>query len=196
MAPPPQTPRLAVMLSGSGRTLRNLLCAIHDGRLTAAIALVIASRESPGAQIARETGIPTIILPGEIPASHLDRLLKEHRIDWVVLAGYLKLLNIPPDFRNRVVNIHPALLPAFGGPGMYGQRVHEAVIRAGATISGCTVHLCNDAYDAGDIVLQKTCPVLPRDTPETLAARIFELECRAYPEALQQLLTGHREVRP
>jgi phosphoribosylglycinamide formyltransferase 1 len=178
------------MLSGSGRTLRNLVEAILGGRLRARIELVIASRESAGAQWAREAGLTTLIIPGEIPAPKLDRVLKEHRIEWVVLAGYLKLLNIPEAYRGRVVNIHPALLPAFGGPGMYGPRVHDAVIRAGATVSGCTVHLCDEGYDTGRIVLQKMCEVLPGDTPEMLAARVFELECEAYPEALARLIGG------
>jgi phosphoribosylglycinamide formyltransferase 1 len=183
--PPHQ--RLAVLLSGSGRTLRNLAEAIGRGQLDASIALVIASRPCPGAQWAREQGLTTLVIPGTIPAPHLDQLLTQHRIDWVVLAGYLKLIDIPRAYRGRIVNIHPALLPEFGGPGMYGPRVHEAVIHAGATVSGCTVHLCDEAYDTGRIILQKRCPVLPGDTPDTLAARIFELECQAYPEALRML---------
>jgi phosphoribosylglycinamide formyltransferase-1 len=106
-----------------------------------------------------------------------------------VLAGYLKLVNIPPGYERRVVNIHPALLPGFGGAGMYGHRVHEAVLASGDGESGCTVHFCDEVFDRGPIILQKRCPVLPGDTPDMLAARVFDLECRAYPEALQLLFS-------
>ena len=182
--------KLAVMLSGSGRTLLNLLDAMSTmgaGRLDASVPLVIASRECLGAERAREHGLRTIVETGEIPADRLEALLDAHGVGWVALAGYLLLVNIPPRFDGRVVNIHPALLPGFGGAGMYGLRVHRAVLDAGATESGCTVHLCDNRYDAGPIILRKTCPVEPDDTPETLAARVFELECTAYPEALQLL---------
>lgn len=179
------------MLSGSGRTLDNLLDRIADGSLRATIPLVIASRECRGAEIARSRGVPAVlVLPREIPATRLADLLAEHRADWVVLAGYLHLVHIPAEFRGRVVNIHPALLPDFGGPGMYGRRVHQAVLDSGRTTSGCTVHLCDEHFDRGPIVLQKTCPVRPDDTPDTLAARVFELECAAYPEALARLIAG------
>jgi phosphoribosylglycinamide formyltransferase-1 len=181
-------PRLAILLSGAGRTLSNLADHVRRATLPADIALVIASAETPGAAKARQLGIPTHILPGRIPAAQLESLLNEHRIDWVVLAGYLHLLDIPASYRGRVVNIHPALLPRHGGQGMFGRRVHEAVLAAGDTQSGCTVHLCDEQYDKGRIVLQHFCPVCPGDTPETLAARVFELECEAYPAALRQLI--------
>lgn len=191
----PTPARLAVMLSGGGRTLANLLDHIDRGGLDASVVLVIASRETAGAQRARERGIPTFVMPGVIPAETLAGVLEEHRVDLVVLAGYLKRVNIPRGYEGRVVNIHPALLPDFGGPGMYGMRVHEAVLASGATVSGCTVHLCDAEYDRGPILLQLSCPVQPGDTPETLAARVFELECRAYPEALQRLIASRR-ARP
>ncbi|MFN3683119.1 MAG: formyltransferase family protein, partial [Fimbriimonadaceae bacterium] len=110
----------------------------------------------------------------------------------VCLAGYMRLLpkEVLDSFPNRVLNIHPALLPKFGGKGMYGMRVHEAVLRAGEAESGCTVHLVNERYDEGPIVVQLRCPVLPDDTPETLAARVLELEHRAYPEAVRKVLAG------
>lgn len=192
-------PRLAVMISGGGRTLLNLLDHIAKGTLHAAVPLVIASADCPGAERARRAGVESVqVIRGEIPAATLLRVLRDHRIDWVVLAGYLKLVNIPEQFQGRIVNIHPALLPDFGGPGMYGHRVHEAVLAAGSKTSGCTVHLCDDEYDHGRIVLQKTCPVLPDDTPETLAARVFALECEAYPEALAKLLArpARKEATP
>ena len=179
-------PRLAVLISGGGRTLVNLLDRIESGSLAASIPLVIASRECQGADRARERGVPAVdVIRGEIPAPVLGRLLREHAIDWVVLGGYLKMVHIPPGFERRVINIHPALLPGFGGAGMYGHRVHEAVLASAAGESGCTVHFCDEVFDRGPIILQKRCPVLPGDTPETLAARVFELECLAYPEALQ-----------
>ncbi|MGD9688217.1 MAG: phosphoribosylglycinamide formyltransferase [Phycisphaerales bacterium] len=185
---------LAILLSGSGRTLDNLLSAIARGELPARVAVVIASRECLGAEKARAAGLPTLIVPGRIPAAELGRLLAEHGVTpdrgWVVLAGYLKLVSIPPGFDGRVVNIHPALLPRFGGPGMHGHHVHEAVLAAGERESGCTVHLCDARFDTGPIVLQRHCPVNPGDTPEALAARVFEQECLAYPEALRRLISG------
>ncbi|MBC7773591.1 MAG: phosphoribosylglycinamide formyltransferase [Pyrinomonadaceae bacterium] len=184
------TPRLAVFLSGSGRTLVNLAESIARGTPRARIALVVASKECLGAARARSLGLPVQVQEGDLPLATLDSLLRQHAIDWVVLAGYIRLLPIPPGYAGRIVNIHPALLPEFGGHGMYGKRVHEAVLAAGRSVSGCTVHLCDDQYDRGRIVLQRTCPVRPGDTPETLAARVFEQECLAYPEALELLLSG------
>ena len=181
--------RLAVMLSGGGRTLLNLCDAADAGRIPARVALAIVSADNAGAQRARERGLPTLVLPGVIPADHLERTLREHAIDWVVLAGYLKKVRIPPAYRGHVVNIHPALLPDFGGPGMYGDRVHAAVLASGAKHSGCTVHLCDEEYDRGPIILQRTCPVLPGDDTRSLAARVFEQERLAYPEALAILLS-------
>ncbi len=189
------TARLAVMLSGGGRTLLNLLDVIRRGELRATIPLVIASRECAGAQHARDAGIDTRVAPGDIPEDVLAALLDEHRIDWVALAGYLRRVRIPRTYRGRIVNIHPALLPDFGGPGMYGHHVHQAVLDAGVRESGCTVHLCDEAYDQGPIVLQRRCPVLPDDTVETLAVRVFALECEAYPEALRRLI-GDDHPRP
>ena len=188
---PPTAPRLAVFLSGSGRSLANLIERIRSGDLPAQIALVVASRECRGAQIAREAGLTTLVIPRNLTKEELLALTTEHRVDWVVLAGYLRLLPIPPELEGRVVNIHPALLPAFGGPGMHGDRVHAAAIQAfnrgEITESGCTVHLCDNTYDTGPIVLQSRCPIEPGDTPDSLAARVFALELQAYPEALKLL---------
>lgn len=183
------------MLSGSGRTLLNLLDRIERGELRATVPIVIASRECPGAQRARERGVPEVrVIPGEIPAGELHTLLRGHAIDWVVLAGYLKLVHIPPAYEGKVVNIHPALLPKHGGPGMHGDRVHEAVLASGDPESGCTVHLCDAVFDRGPIVLQRRCPVRPGDTVRTLADRVFALECEAYPEALGTLFGGERRM--
>ncbi|MBC7835069.1 MAG: phosphoribosylglycinamide formyltransferase [Phycisphaerales bacterium] len=182
--------RLAVLLSGSGRTLLNLHDEIRARRLDAEIALVIASRECLGAERARERGLETVVVPSALPADVLEKLLGERRIDWVVLAGYLRMVKIPPAYEGRVVNIHPALLPSFGGPGMHGEKVHAAVLARGCKVSGCTVHLCDAKYDNGPILVQLACEVKEHDTPETLAARVFELERQAYPEALRLLIAG------
>jgi phosphoribosylglycinamide formyltransferase-1 len=186
--------RLLVLLSGSGRTLENLLARIDTGDLPAAVARVIASKECRGADIARARSIPTDIIPGAIPPATLDALVTRDRIDWIVLAGYLKLVPITPATRGRIVNIHPALLPAFGGPGMHGMKVHTAAIeafrRGEITESGCTVHLADDTYDTGPIILQRRCPITEHDTPETLAAKVFQLELDAFPAALKQLITN------
>lgn len=180
--------RLAVLLSGSGRTLVNLIDAIDAGRLNARIALVIASRECLGAERARTAGLDTRVIRGEIPADELQRMLVDAHADLVVCAGYLKYVHVPPAFAGRIVNIHPSLLPKHGGPGMFGDRVHAAVLAAGDTQSGCTVHLVDDVYDHGQILLQRTCPVLPTDDVHTLAARVFKQECIAYPEAINRLI--------
>lgn len=184
----PTRARLAVLLSGSGRTLVNLLEQIRAGKLPADITLVIASKECLGAERARAAGIPTRVIKGEIPAAELERLLDEARADLAVCAGYLKYVHVPAKYAGRIVNVHPSLLPRHGGPGMYGDRVHAAVIAAGDVESGCTVHLVDDQYDHGQILLQKTCPVLPTDDAHALAARVFSVECEAYPEALRSLI--------
>ncbi len=185
----PAAPRpIAVLLSGSGRTLDNLVAAIATGALSARITVVIASRECLGAEKARKAGIAAHVLPGVIAPEVLGPILHAAHARFIVLAGYLKLLPIPPGYSGRVVNIHPALLPDFGGPGMHGRKVHEAVLASGAKVSGCTVHLCDERFDTGPIVLQRVCPVLEGDTPDTLAARVFEQECIAYPQALQRLI--------
>lgn len=186
--------RLAVLVSGGGRTMLNLHASCRPGGLlhaiSAQVALVISSRACIGADRARETGLPLLTLPGVIPAADLADVLHQHRCGWIVLAGYLKKLVIPPGFEGRAVNIHPALLPRHAGRGMHGEHVHRAVLAAGEPESGCTVHLCDAEYDTGAVILRRRCPVLPGDTPEVLAARVFEQETVAYPKALHALLTG------
>ncbi|MCL4741639.1 MAG: phosphoribosylglycinamide formyltransferase [Phycisphaerales bacterium] len=180
------------MISGGGRTLLNLADEIDSGRLRATIDLVIASRECRGAERARARGFETIVVPGEVGRETLDAMLESRAIDWVVLAGYLRYVHVPAKYRGRIVNIHPALLPEFGGKGMYGERVHAAVLASGAAETGCTVHLVDEEYDHGPIVLQARCPVVAGDTVKTLARRVFELECEVYPEALRRLIgSGH-----
>lgn len=195
-------PRLAVLLSGSGRTMVNLAERIESGTLDAEIAVVVASRACPGAEKARARGLPTLVIPGELAPEEIDRLVADHRADWVVLAGYLRRVPITPALEGRVVNIHPALLPGdgtpgrFGGPGMHGRRVHEAVLDAfnagEVTESGCTVHLCTEGYDDGPVILTRTCPIEPGDTPDTLGARVFAQELDALPAALQLLFARAR----
>ena len=185
--------RLAVMLSGAGRTLVNLHDRMLAGRMRGQIALVIASRECPGADLARQRGLEVRVVPGVIPAEALGRLLHEAGAGVVALAGYLRMINIPAGYEHRIANIHPALLPCFGGAGMYGVRVHEAVLAAGCRVSGCTVHLVDPRFDEGPILVQKACEVKGDDTPESLAARVFALECEAYPEGLELLMA--RRVR-
>jgi phosphoribosylglycinamide formyltransferase-1 len=185
--------RLAVLLSGSGRTLENLLERIAAGRLAATVRTVVSSRaDVRGVRVAETAGIPVTVLP---PAGRpLDAWSRDifaacraANPDLVVMAGFLHLVEIPADFAGRVINIHPSLLPAFGGKGFHGMHVHRAVIERGCTVSGCTVHLVDGQYDHGRILLQKTVPVLPDDTPESLAVRVFAAECDALPEAINRL---------
>ncbi|MEM1166292.1 MAG: phosphoribosylglycinamide formyltransferase [Planctomycetota bacterium] len=177
--------RLAVMVSGGGRTVRNLVERTRGGELLAEVVAVGASRRCGALDWAAAQGIPTVL--GEVA---VESLASTYTVDWIVLAGYTRLLPIAPGFEERVVNIHPALLPSFGGRGMYGARVHRAVIDAGCRLSGCTVHLCDEAYDRGPIVAQAVCAVEPEDTPDDLAARVFALERELYPAAIAALLDG------
>jgi phosphoribosylglycinamide formyltransferase-1 len=189
--------RLAVLLSGSGRSLANMLARCADGTVPAQVGLVVANRSCGGLEIAREHGVHTELRPGRLRPEELLALVRTHAIDWVLLAGYLQLVPVPAELAGRIVNIHPALLPAFGGTGMHGRRVHEAVVAAAARgelgpspESGCTVHYCDDRYDTGPIILQRRVPVFPDDTPDALAARVFEAEQLAYPEAVRRLIEG------
>ncbi len=177
---------IAVFVSGRGRTLRNLQTSIDAGALPAKIVLVVGSRACPATSWAVEHGIATEIAP-RMSGAEVEQLIQAHGVAWIVLAGYLKRLAIPVSMHGRVVNIHPGLLPKFGGRGMYGDRVHQAVIEAGETESGCTVHLVDDVYDHGEIIEQARCEVMADDTTEALAARVFALECELYPRVLAEL---------
>jgi phosphoribosylglycinamide formyltransferase-1 len=185
--------RLAVLLSGSGRTLENLLEWIAAGRLAASVETVVSSRANVrGVRIAERAGVPVTVLPpaGRPVDAWSDEIFAACRTagaDLIVMAGFLHLIRIPADFTGHVINIHPSLLPAFGGKGFHGMHVHRAVIDRGCTVSGCTVHLVDDEYDHGRILLQKPVPVLPDDTPESLAARVFAAECQALPEAITRI---------
>ncbi len=184
--------RLGVLLSGSGTTLQNIVDVSRAGKLDANVELVIASRAGlKGTDRAVAAGLENLVLarkqyPDVASFSrdvfaHLDAA----RVDLVCLAGWLCLLDIPQKYIGRMMNIHPALLPAFGGKGMYGHFVHEAVLAHGCKLSGCTVHFVDNTYDTGPIIVQRTCPVAEDDTPDTLAERVFEQEKLAYPEAIR-----------
>lgn len=194
--------KLGVLISGGGTTLQNLAEVIARGELQAAIACVISSNPNAyGLVRAANLKLPSYTIPRrEFPSVEafseaIVRVLQQHRVDLVCMAGFLCLWQIPPAFAGRVLNIHPALLPKFGGKGMHGHHVHEAVLAAGEKESGCTVHYADDTYDTGPIILQRRCPVLPGDTPDTLAARVFEQECVAYPEAIRMWQSSARAPR-
>lgn len=190
----PRKPRLAIALSGGGTTLLNLLDRIEQGRLNAEIVNVIASNDyCKGIERAKAKRLNVQVLPRKTYSDKhafsdaVFQACRDANADLLCLAGFLSLLVIPDDFEGRVLNIHPSLLPKFGGKGMHGHHVHQAVIDAGQTESGCTVHLADNTYDTGPILLQKTCPVRPDDTADSLSDRVFELECEAYPEAIEQV---------
>lgn len=183
--------RLGFLISGGGRTMTNILDDIKKGRLNAEISVVISSRSTvAGVARAREAGLPVEIVRKkddpdiEAFSRRIEEILAAAQVDLVVQGGWLCLWRIPRRYEKRVLNIHPALLPSFGGQGMWGHHVHEAVLAAGCKVSGCTVHFCTNEYDSGPIVVQRTCPVEDDDTPDTLAARVFEQECIAYPQAI------------
>jgi len=193
--------RIAVLISGSGTTLKNLIDKIHGGRLRVQIALVISSSPNArGLQFAHDARIPTAIVQTNCFASQeeFSRAILDHcraaKVDLVVMAGFLKRVTIAEDFANRVTNIHPGLIPAFCGHGFYGHHVHQAVIDYGAKLSGCTVHFADNQYDHGPVILQRAVPVLDDDTADALAARVFEAECEAYPEAIKLISQGRVRV--
>lgn len=190
MALPHHLTRVAVLASGGGSNLQALLDYL-DARgesRRADVALVVSNRRDAGALArAERRAIPTATVSGRAAdADEMDALLETHRIDLVVLAGYLRL--VPPALtrrlRGRILNVHPALLPAFGGPGMYGERVHEAVLERGARITGPTVHFVDEQYDHGAIIAQWPVPVFEEDTAQTLAARVLRAEHALYPRVV------------
>lgn len=193
--------RLGVLLSGGGTTLQNLLDRIADGRLDAQVVQVVSNNpDAYGLERARRAGVPTAVIErrGCPSLEEFSRRIFDHfrssDVKLVCMAGFLQLIQIPDDFKWRVLNIHPALIPAFCGKGMYGHHVHEAVIAAGVKVSGCTVHFADNQYDHGPIVLQRPVPVLDDDTADALAARVFEEECETYPLAIQLFASGRLSV--
>jgi phosphoribosylglycinamide formyltransferase 1 len=193
--------KVAVLISGGGTTLLNFLEHREAGNLEIKIPIVIASREDcKGVERARAAGLRCEAVTRnqfdsvESFSKTVFDLCREAGAELVTLAGFLSLLQIPSDFKNRVMNIHPSLIPAFSGPGFYGHHVHEAVVARGAKFSGCTVHFADDEYDHGPIVLQRVVPVLDSDSADDVAARVFEAECDAFPEAIRMFASGRLKV--
>jgi len=189
--------RLGVLISGGGTTLMNILEYLRRGELNARVAAVISSRSDvAGVERAKSAGLNVkIIRKKDYPdidefSRRIEEELVAAEVELVVQGGWLCLWKIPPRYENRVMNIHPALLPSFGGRGMWGHHVHEAVLKAGCKVSGCTVHFCTNEYDKGPIIVQRACEAKDVDTPDTLAARVFEQECIAYPQAIRLFAEG------
>lgn len=192
-----QTARLVVLASGGGRSLENLQNEILAGRLRAEIVQVIVSKAGLGAQErAARLGIPCKVIGKQ---SHprtaecdeaLLACLDQAKPDLVLMAGWLQLLPIPERYEGRVLNIHPSLLPAYGGRGYYGEHVHRAVARDARRVSGCTVHFATQAYDEGPVLLQEAVLLPEGAEPDAIASAVFEAECRAYPAAVRAVLSG------
>lgn len=192
---------IAVFISGGGTTLKNLIQCKQEEGLPADFRLVISSRaDAGGIAHAQQADISTQVVRKQEfsdPQAYSEAMFqpcREAQAKIVVMAGFLKHVLIPEDFENRVVNIHPGLIPAFCGKGMYGRNVHQAVLDYGAKISGCTVHFVDNQYDHGPIILQKTCPVQHDDDAAALAARVFQQECVALPEVLRAMAEQRVEV--
>ena len=193
--------RIAVLLSGTGTSLSNLCERIDAGEVPAEVALVIASKaKAGGLERARRRGIPAVAIPRrEHPdvtrfndAIHAE--LERHDVDLVAMLGFLSRFETRGRFSGRVINVHPALIPAFSGKGYYGHRVHEAVLESGVKITGATVHFADDEYDHGPIILQEALAVEDDDTPDSLAARVQAVERRLVPEAIRLLAEGRLAV--
>lgn len=194
--------RLAVLVSGSGSNLQAIIDRFHcvdEGERIVRVVLVVSDREGIfGLERAQNAGIETIVIvPADYGGSEefgekLIEEFKRYEIEYIVLAGYLKMIpaNVVKCFRNRIINIHPALLPLFGGKGMYGIRVHRAVLESGMKVTGATIHFVDEIYDHGPIIAQETVPVYSDDTPESLASRVLEIEHRLLPKAIEQIASG------
>ena len=186
---------LVVFASGSGSNFQAIIDAIRENRIKAQISGLISNRENSGAEKRAATNnIPIAIIPDQDPSSYyrlLDNQLTNWSPDLIVLAGYLKIIpaKIVNKYHNRIINIHPSLLPKYGGKGFYGLKVHEAVLESGDQVTGCTVHYVNERYDEGDIIEQSIVEVKNSDTPETLADRVLKTEHQLLPHVIQNLLT-------
>ena len=192
--------RLAVCVSGEGTTLQNLIDQIRTRRLKAEVVQVVASRPRIGAIARAEAaGIPLALANYNARSktefsTSVFAPIRHSRADLVIFAGFLALVKIPTDYKGRVINIHPSLIPSFCGKGFYGSNVHKAVLAMGAKLSGCTIHFADDEYDHGPIIAQRPVPVLEDDTIETLAARVFREECKALSEAITLYADGRLKL--
>lgn len=193
--------KLAVLFSGNGTTLENLFEKIAAGTLNADIAVVVSSRTNAfGLERARKRNVPAIAIPRkefkdvDSFSEAIYSAIAPYKVDLICHAGFMSMIRVPPQFEHRVMNVHPALLPSFGGKGFYGHHVHEAVLKHGCKVSGCTVHFVDNEYDQGPIVAQRAVPVLDNDTPDTLAARVQEAERALYPEAIQWFADGRLQI--
>ena len=197
----PRAPlKIAVLISGSGTTLQNFIVHRDRGELDVDIKLVISSRADVGGlQRAAEAGIASKVIERSADEQNLfskkiTEALREADVDLVCMGGFLSLWIIPPEFEGKVMNIHPALLPSFGGKGFYGQRVHQSVLEAGCKVSGCTVHFVDNIYDNGPIILQQAVPVSEDDTPAELVQRVRKQERIIYPKAIQLFAEGRLRI--
>ncbi len=188
---------IGLLLSGSGRTLENLLQKIESGELPAKVCVVVSDRSGVrGLEVAAAHGIPNhVVRPRDYGFSEefskaITYRLEQHALELVVMAGWLSFYKIPRTYERRVMNIHPALIPAFAGKGFYKHHVHEAVIQRGVKVTGCTVHFANNRYDAGPIILQRVVEVTIDDTAATISEKVFREECEAYPEAIRLFAEG------
>ena len=193
--------KISVLISGGGTTLKNLIDVRHSGGLDAQISHVVSSNpRAGGIRFAEENKIPFSVFKRksfsdlhEFSNAIFD-CCRQHEADLVVLGGFLKKITIPPDFTNRVINIHPSLIPAFSGKGFYGMNVHRSVIEYGCKVSGCTVHFVDNEYDHGPVIAQEALKIAANETPESLQARVFELECQIYPAVINQIANGSLRV--
>ena len=193
--------RIAAILSGGGTTLQNLFDWIAADRLDARVEIVVSNNpDAFGLERARQRNIPTLVVDRKAAGSREEfsrRIFdacRAAKVELVVLAGFLQLIQVPDDYLGRVMNIHPSLIPAFCGKGFYGHHVHEAVLAYGAKITGCTVHFADNEYDRGPIILQRSVPVTNDDTVESLAQRVFAAEREAYPEAIRLFAEGRLRI--
>jgi phosphoribosylglycinamide formyltransferase-1 len=193
--------RLAVLLSGSGTTLENILEHIDAGKLDAEVVAVISSRANVfGLERARRRNIPAELVERKAFSSSdgfntaLWTVIEDFEPNLVVLAGFMSLIEVPAEYSGRIINVHPALIPAFCGKGMYGHHVHEAVLEYGVKVSGATVHFVDPEYDNGPIILQGTVPVLENDTADDLAERVQAKERELYPQAIQLIAEGRLRI--
>ncbi len=186
--------RVGALVSGGGRTVINLQKAILRGEVPAEIVTVIAHRDDiPAVKRCRDQGILVNIVPATTDdsyADHIDEMLEMHNVELVCLAGYLRHFRVGEKWEGKTINIHPALLPRHGGKGMFGHHVHRSVLASGDTHTGCTVHLVNEEYDQGQVLIQRTCAVHAEDDVDSLAERVFQEECVAMPEAVKAIAEG------